>query len=292
MSRIHEALKRAEEDRAGSNGNRADVVEVSAAGPVPVPVPPQARESVAAEDSPSPSHLTLETLLARCTPRPWKPDSRTMLFFGGDGEEYGREEFRTLRSRLYQIRAKEPLKTVLIASALPEEGRSFVAANLAQAMARQQGWRALLIDADFRRPSLHSMLGTAAAPGLSEYLMGEVDESAIIQRGPMENLFFIPAGSPVSSPAELAANGRLKALLARVAALFDWIVLDSAPAVAVADASLLAGQCDGVLMVARSNVTSFDTLRQAGREFRQEQLVGVVLNGTQGGPSVVRATTP
>jgi protein-tyrosine kinase len=284
MSRVHDALKRAEEDRAVANVNRVEVIEPASVGPVAVQVTP-VRETVPG-DSSTDTSVTWDTLLARCTPQPWKPDLRTMLFFGEDGEEYGREEFRTLRSRLYQMRERLPLKIVLVASALPEEGRSFVAANLAQALARQSGWRVLLVDADFRRPGLHSMLGTVPAPGLSDYLLSEMDAHGVIQRGPMENLFFIPAGTPASSPAELAANGRLKTLLDRVEPLFDWIIVDSPPATAVSDASLLATKCDGVLMVARSSKTSFDTLRQAGREFPQQQLIGVVLNGTQGASSV------
>ena len=137
----------------------------------------------------------------------------------------------------------------------------------------------LLIDADLRGSRLHSALGTEYAPGLSEYLMGERDEFSIMQRGPMENLFFIAAGRQVSSPAELVANGRLKFLLNRVETLFDWIILDSPPAMPVSDASLLANFCDGVLLVVRSNVTPSDIARKVRQEFRDKQLVGVVLNG-------------
>jgi Mrp family chromosome partitioning ATPase len=77
----------------------------------------------------------------------------------------------------------------------------------------------------------------------------------------------------------LVANGRLKFLMNRVEALFDWIVLDSPPAVPVSDASLLANYCDGVLMVVRSNATPFDIAKKARQEFRDTHLVGVVLNG-------------
>ena len=76
-----------------------------------------------------------------------------------------------------------------------------------------------------------------------------------MQRGPMENLFFIPSGKAMTNPGELVANGRLKFLLSRVEPLFDWIIIDSPPAVPVSDAALLANYCDGVLMVVRSNAT-------------------------------------
>jgi Mrp family chromosome partitioning ATPase len=101
----------------------------------------------------------------------------------------------------------------------------------------------------------------------------------------MENLFFIPSGRTVSNPAELVANGRLKFLLNRIEPLFDWIIIDSPPAVPVSDASLLANYCDGVLMVVRSNATPFDIARKARQEFREKHLVGVVLNGIEAGSS-------
>jgi capsular exopolysaccharide synthesis family protein len=195
------------------------------------------------------------------------------------------EEFRTLRSRLYQLREKMPLKKLLVSSALPREGKSFVAANLAQVLAKQHGRRVLLIDGDLRGPKLHLVLGTSEGPGLSDYLMGEVDEFTAMQRGSMDNLFFLPAGKRVSSPAELVANGRLKFFMNRVDALFDWIVVDSPPAVAVSDPSLLANFCDGVLLVVRSTMTPFDAARKARTEFGDKQLLGVVLNGVQANDS-------
>jgi protein-tyrosine kinase len=226
------------------------------------------------------SPFSLETLLSRCTPQPWTPDEKTMLFLNGDDSSRGTEEFRTLRSRLYHAREKMALKKLLVTSALPKEGKSFTASNLAQVLVRQHGRRVLLIDADLRGPRLHMMLGTTSSPGLADYLQGSSDEFSIMQRGPLENLFFIPSGHEISDPAELVSNGRLKLLLQRVEALFDWIIIDSPPAVPVSDAGVLAKVCDGVLMVVRSNATPVDMARRARREFPDEALIGVVLNGT------------
>jgi protein-tyrosine kinase len=125
------------------------------------------------------------------------------------------------------------------------------------------------------------MLGTMAGPGLSDYLHAKSDEFSIMQRGRLEGLFFIPSGTSNDNPAELVGNGRLKLLLQRIEPLFDWIVIDSPPAVAVSDASVLAKACDGVLMVVRSNSTPFDAARKAREEFPEQMLVGVVLNGTR-----------
>jgi capsular exopolysaccharide synthesis family protein len=204
-----------------------------------------------------------------------------MLFFGNAERKYGAEEFRTLRSRLYQLRERQVLKKILVTSSLPKEGKSFVAANLAQVLVQQRGRRALLIDADLRAPGLHSALGAKSAPGLSDYLSGTADELAILQRGPMENLFFVPAGTMAPNPAELVTNGKLRGLLARFEPVFDWIIVDSPPVIPVSDASLMASWCDGVLLVARSNVTPADLARKARLEFAENQLLGVVLNGVE-----------
>ncbi len=222
-------------------------------------------------------------LESRCELVEWQPDTSTMLFVNGNSDAKGAEEFRTLRSRLYHLREKMQLKKVLVTSALPKEGKSFTAANLAQVMVRQHGRRALLIDADLRGPRLHLMLGTMPGPGLSEYLQGKNDEFSVMQRGPVENLFFIPSGTSLANPAELIGSGRLKTLLQRVEPLFDWIIIDSPPALLVSDASMLASACDGVLMVVRSSSTPADVARKARQEFPEESLLGVVLNGIHEG---------
>jgi protein-tyrosine kinase len=287
MSRIHEALKKAEQERAAAQANQPQPSYVTSAAPESVidnmPVAASAPISGMPFSSAMPpfsSPYNLDALLARCPRLEWQPDEKTMLFFNGDESVRGTEEFRTLRSRLYHAREKIPLKKILVTSALPKEGKSFTSANLAQVLVRQHGRRVLLIDADLRAPRLHMMLGTAASPGLSEYLQGTCDEFAMVQRGPMENLFFIPSGEQIADAAELIANGKLKIFLQRAEPLFDWIIVDSPPAVPVSDAGILAKACDGVLMVVRSNSTPVDLARRAREEFPDEVLIGVVLNGT------------
>jgi capsular exopolysaccharide synthesis family protein len=283
MSRIHEALKKAEQERVVNQGG---VVEAPPApgfegGGAAVGSIATAPEFMAAPpvQSMSSSPFNLDT---RCAQYSWKPDPSTMLFLNGNSHGQGSEEFRTLRARLYHLREQKSLKKVLVTSALPKEGKSFTAANLAQVMVRQPGRKALLIDADLRSPRLHMMLGTTPDPGLSDYLQGTNDEFSIMQRGPVENLFFIPSGSGIADPSELVSGGRLKLLLQRVEPLFDWIIVDSPPALLVSDAGVLAKACDGVLMVVRSTVTPADVARKAREEFPEDMLLGVVLNGTRG----------
>ena len=285
MSRIHDALKRAEQERATSTGTHVEPTfdqpelqnEPLREGLPPLPSSASAAMSTLA------SGFNYESLLARCPQTEWTPDARTMLFFEEDDSRTGAEEFRTLRSRLYQIREKMPLKRLMVTSALPKEGKSFVAANLAQVMVRQHGRRALLIDADLRNPGMHRHLGATQSPGLADYLLDECDEFAAMQRGPMENLFFMPAGRTVPSAPELLSNGRLKLFLQRVEPLFDWIIMDTSPVIPVSDATLVAGSCDGILMVVRSNSTPSDLAKRAREEFPDKLLLGVVLNGAPDG---------
>ncbi|MFZ0998560.1 MAG: CpsD/CapB family tyrosine-protein kinase [Candidatus Sulfotelmatobacter sp.] len=282
MSRIHDALKKAEQDRSIFERIGIDIeapAEMPVAGPIPVtPATDTVRPQMPAVSSIS-DPITLDTVSTRSAPTVWAPDTKTMLFFGSEESTHGTEQFRALRSQLYQLREKQPLRKILVTSSVPGEGRSFVAANLAQVMARQPGCRALLIDADLRNPSLHLTLGTSASPGLSEYLLGEADESGIIQRGQMENLFFLASGRPVSGPTEIISNGRLKSIMDCLETLFDWIIIDSPAAIPVSDSGLIANLCDGVLMVVRSNATPFDLVRKARQKFNPDRLLGVVLNG-------------
>lgn len=267
MSRIHEALKKAEQERLAA-GAEISTTPAEAAPPVPAARPP----GMPARDG----ALTLEKVMTHCVQQQWSTDAKTVLLFDGNHAR-GSEELRTLRSRLYQIRDRQSLQTILITSALPAEGKTFLTANLAHMIVRQHERSALIIDADLRRSQLHEALGAPSAPGLTEYLRGEVDELSIIQHG-ANGLFFIPGGKAASNPAELLANGRMKTLLERVAPVFDWVLLDSPPAVPVSDASLLADMCDGVLMVIHAGTTPFDMAQKAREEFRDKRLLGIVLN--------------
>jgi capsular exopolysaccharide synthesis family protein len=222
--------------------------------------------------------LTNEMLLAKCRQARWTPDPKALLFANADENAAGKEVFRTLRTRLYQVRAVQPLKVVLITSALPGEGKTFVTSNLAQSLIRQREKRVLLIDADLRVPALHVPLGAPLSPGLSDYLLGEMDEFSIMQRGHDENLFFIAAGKTIQNPNELLGTGKMERLLHRLAPIFDWILVDSPPTIPVSDTTILAKMCDGMLMVIRAGSTPFDLAQKACQEFHNRPLLGAVLN--------------
>lgn len=286
MSRIHDALKKAEEQKLESFGSSpvSDAVEstVEEFPEIALELVSEGEVSPGAQlakvSAPKPVVADEAPLLQACRQTVWSPTKDALFLTATDSHAPGLEEFRTLRAKLFQTRAKRPLKTLVISSALPAEGKSFVSANLAQAFARQRGGRTILIDGDLRKPRLHELLGAPSSPGLCEYLSGKATESEIIQRSSVDDLFFIPGGRVSSNAAELIGNGRVQHLLDRLGPLFNWIVIDSSPVIPVSDPTRLAGLADGVLLVVKAGSTPHLIAERAKREFHDATILGVVFN--------------
>ena len=279
MSRIYEALQRAELER--KTAHESDFIQV--AEPVFVPgieEPSAARDLVA---------------LGNITQYPWEPSLPYFPTLADNGEAV--EQFRSLRSRIQQARYEAPLKTILVTSGLPAEGKTFVAANLAISLARNSANRILLIDGDLRRPTIHKLLGAPNTPGLSEYLAGAAELNDIMQRDrslktaeaasarSISNLTFIPAGKCGNNSSELVANHRIEKLVAALSPHFDWILIDSPPVLTVSDAVELAHAADAVLLVARAANTPFDVAQRAQAAFSNSRILGFVLNAVKDAPN-------
>lgn len=278
MSRIHEALQRADLERT----NLASTKAVAATKPLtPAAVPFPELPSIDMEKvawsrwNPSPAHLP--TLAER-------------------GEMI--EQFRTFRSRIYEYHAQQRTKSILVCSGMAGEGKSFVAANLAMSLAKSKNQNVVLIDADMRRPTLHGLLGTSVSDGLSDYLFGQTELQDVIQRDirgkgirpeqslHIPNLFFIPAGTATDNASEALAGHRVHEMIDRLGAKFDWIVIDSPPVLMFADAVDLARAVDAVLLVARGAKTSADTAQKSQEAFRASRILGFVLNAVKNPPDL------
>lgn len=283
MSRIHDALKKAAEEKTSRNsaGIAPEYFDVEGElhRPELVIETAQATAQRGAQPLGNPSAVRFEELLKRCSHPTWNADTRLNLFKDEDSKKNGAECFRTLRSRLHQIAGTRTLKRILVTSSIPAEGKTFVTANLGLSITRQADRRVLLIDADLRASRLHVSFGAPATPGLTEYLRGETDECSVIQDGADGKLCLIPGGSEVANPSELLLSERMKRLLDLVTPLFDFVILDSPPAIPVHDSSLLADLCDGTLFVVRAGVTDFEIASRAAAGFEGKNLLGVVLNG-------------
>lgn len=209
---------------------------------------------------------------------------------------HGLEQFRSLRSHIYQARNEMALKTILVSSGMPSEGKSFVTANLAFSLARNSNNRILLIDGDLRRPSLHLLLGAPNDIGLSDYLVGTAEMHAVMQRcseskannhselPDLTNLIFVPTGTLHDNASELITNQRIKEFISSVSASFDWILIDSPPALVFADAVDLARAADAILLVVRGAQTTFEVAQRAKSSFENSRILGVVLNDIKNPP--------
>jgi capsular exopolysaccharide synthesis family protein len=278
MSRIYDALQRANLERGSSfEPNSPDFIE-------PFAVPGDAEQ---------PS-LQEEILLDQIIRHPWNPSLNALPTLGERGD--GIEQFRGLRTQMYQLRDQAPLKTILVCSGLPAEGKSFVASNLAISLARSNNSAVLLIDGDLRKPKLHKLLGAPWQPGLTEYLSGSAQTKEILQRNQhsriyvdglpqqMPDLTFISSGDGGDHASELVANHRIEELTTTLAPHFDWIIIDSPPILAVADAIDLARAADAVLLVARAAKTPFNVAQRAQAYFANSRILGFVLNAVKEAP--------
>ena len=277
MSRIYEALQRAELERKASRESEL----------LPIVDP----EVIPGIDEPAAADVAV---LGNIAQYPWESSTSFFPALAERGETV--EQFRSLRSRVQRARDEAPLKTILISSGMRAEGKTFVAANLAISLARNSANHILLIDGDLRRPAIHSLLGAPNTPGLSEYLAGTAGLYEIMQRDrgsktiesaaarSISNLTFIPAGKCGDASSELVANHRIEKLIATLSSHFDWILIDSPPVLVVTDAVELARAADAVLLVARAASTPFDVAQHALAAFGNSRILGFVLNDVKDVP--------
>lgn len=189
------------------------------------------------------------------------------------------EAYRTFRTNLQFARLDAPLKTILVTSSGPSEGKSTTVANLAITMA-QMGTKTILIDSDLRRPVLHSIFNLQRTPGLTNYLAGNVPWKEIVQETPIENLSLLTCGVLPPNPSELLGSKKMKNLLEELKEKYDMILFDSPPVIAVTDAAVLSTLLDGVVLVSSSGSTSREALQRAITllENVKGRLIGGVLN--------------
>jgi capsular exopolysaccharide synthesis family protein len=189
------------------------------------------------------------------------------------------EAFKSVRTNVLFSSAEEGLRSVVITSAGPGEGKSLVASNLAVALA-QAGQRVLLIDADMRRPRVHEIFGGEQEPGLSNVLAGNAKTNEAVRKAKTSNLWLMPAGHIPPNPAELLGSKRYTDFIASLSAHFDWVLLDTPPVMVVADSSIVANQSSGVVFVVRADHTSRHAVRAAVEQLEaaNAHLIGSVLN--------------
>jgi non-specific protein-tyrosine kinase len=184
-------------------------------------------------------------------------------------------QYRQLAAAVQQLQTDGGLRTLMVTSALPNDGRTLTVANLALTLS-EAARRVLLIDADIRQPSLHTLFKLPNACGLSDVLLSERNDLALLQVSP--NLSVLPAGRPDLNTIAALTSDRMEDLLEHLSAQFDWILLDAAPVWSMPDARLLARLTGAVLFVIGAGSTPYPLVEKAIATLGAESVVGTVLN--------------
>lgn len=277
MSRVHDALRRAEQ--LASTAPPPTEVEPVSNGATPAGV-----VAVPASTIMAPSTLGIvPQLLTEAREVPFRPSPDSHLIDVVRPHDSPAEEFRTLRTRLNHLQSQQPIQSVVVTSPSPAEGKSFAAANLAIAESQLDGNTTLLIDCDFRRPIVHGLFQIDRGPGVTDFLQGKATLQECIRKVAGTNLFLIPAGEAVVNPLELLNLREMKLLLDQLPKLFKWVIVDSPPLLFAADANLMSTLCSGTILVVRIGSTTVDSVTRAMQSLCENNVLGIVVNGARRG---------
>jgi len=190
------------------------------------------------------------------------------------------EAYRALRTNLQFSKIDRKLEILLVTSAGPKEGKSTTAANLAIAIS-QTGRKVALLDADLRRPVVHSIFGQKKDNGLTNYMMGSIKYEDMFKPTFLENLVLVTSGALPPNPSEMLASQKMEEVLDRLRTDFDMVVVDSPPVIAVTDAAILSTKVDGTILVVSSGHTNRDALSRAQTllDSVKSSMLGALLNG-------------
>ncbi len=310
MSRIFDALQRAEADRTGQEVagqvkatdvlKRVEQRTASSHGEVPKAAASQTSVALDEKDSAYPglrnAHLNLgpklvvaeraeqqplPTIFQRFATLKCAPDAESKLVSLMQPESAAAEAFRLLAIRLNDLKQSRSVKKVLVTSSIPQEGKSLVAANLVCALSKSSSPRTLLIEGDLRRPTLSPLFEVSTGYGICEYLEGKCGVEECIYFIETAGVWLLPAGRATVNPQDLMKSERLELLIAEVSAWLDWVVIDSPPILPLADTSIWMRIADGILVTARQGKTEKKALKSCIEALDREKLIGAILNSAR-----------
>jgi capsular exopolysaccharide synthesis family protein len=259
MSRVYRALEKAEEER------KQKVME-----------------------EPSPKILEERLVLRKETPTLRFPEEKTERLNLPLKEEapvsivpphsFAGEEFRKLKTRIFQSLPNPP-HTILITSATPQEGKTMVAVNLAVAISQEINKKAILIDGDLRKPSIH-LEKSQNSKGLSNFLSDGIPLSEVLIESEKENLRIITAGPRTPNPSELIGSKRMGELMKSLREIGEntYIVIDSAPIISTAEPTLLAKMVDGIILVVMADRTPRESIQRSVKSIDRQKIIGIAFN--------------
>jgi receptor protein-tyrosine kinase len=267
MSKIFEALHKAQNPMAEALPPIAEAPIRAAAEAGPTPAADGAIPQAAVPDAEPPAAALRTAQLRPGKKAPVLPFEHW----------HAAEQYRLFRTRILQHPQKP--RMIVVSSAGPGDGKSITAINLAGVLALKGDTQVVLIDGDFRRSSISSLLGLPEGPGLADVLEGTCDLSdALIQTEEYPNLCVIPAGTSKLNPVELLDSARWPAVCVQLRGLFQYLILDSPPVAAVADYDLLSAPSDGVVVVVRPDHSNREHCLKVLDGIPKDKYLGVVLN--------------
>ena len=204
-----------------------------------------------------------------------------MLIVEKNSKSISAEAYKTLRTNIQYSSFDKEIKTILVTSTIPGEGKSTIAGNLALSFA-QQDKKVLVIDCDLRKPAINKMFKLSNFKGLSDVIVGNSDlEKAMYNY--RDNFDILTSGKIPPNPSEILASNAMTMLLEKLKTMYDIIIIDSAPLQAVTDAQIISNKVDGTLLVIRAGLTKREAILQAKELLNQvnAKILGVVLNGAE-----------
>lgn len=205
---------------------------------------------------------------------------RERLAIGPDGNPALIEQYRRLAATLHHAKLSSGLRSVMVTSARPGDGKTLTAVNLAIVLAESYRSQVLLVDADLRRPSIPTVVDVGAGAGLSEALRAQTEQKlALVPVTP--RLTILPAGQAIANSIEALTSPRMRQILDEAVTRFDWVILDAPPVGPATDARLLTQMVEGTLFVIHAGQTQYEDVSQALDALGREHILGVVLNGVE-----------
>ena len=191
------------------------------------------------------------------------------------------EAYRTLRTRLVKQQTRTGARSLVITGSTQGEGKTLTSFNLALCYAKIENWPVLLVDADLRTRGLSNLAGDPESPGLAEILEKDCSYQSAILRTDVPSLYILPAGETTASPSELFSGPRWKEFMGWAAESFRLVLVDSPPALNLADFELIAARCESVMVVARARKTARESLAKVLAQVDPRKMAGVVFNAAE-----------
>ena len=284
MTRLSEALERAQ---AGAGTPLEAAASAAQDTPhVPADWEFQASDSPRVEPAPQDTQAHAGPAAPRGMRKPVEPPApshgvqpaiETGKLVTGQHDNVLIEQFRRLAAVLHHAQLQRQTRTVMIASAVPAEGKSLTASNLALTLTRSYEKRVLLVDTDLRRPSLHTLFNVSNSTGLTTTL-NDPQQGRLPVVQVHQNLWLLPAGRPDPNPTSLVTSLAMKQLLEEASTQFDWVILDTPPVGLMPDANLLAAMVDAAFVVVNAGRTPYPLVKKAVDAIGLDRVLGVVLN--------------